>query len=74
MTAREKAEKLVAMWGIRNQLGGNAVQIFTLDIERALLETIEEAAHIVETWAQDNETVQPSFTRMAAEIRKMGEH
>jgi len=30
----------------------------------------ERAAHLVETWAQDHLTVQPSFTKMASAIRR----
>lgn len=32
----------------------------------------ERCAVLVETWAQDNETIQPSFTKIAAAIRSSG--
>ena len=39
----------------------------------ARAEEREACARIVETWAQDNETIQPSFGRIAAAIRARGE-
>jgi len=39
-------------------------------IAAALAEEREKAARIVETWADDHLTIQPSLTRMAAAIRR----
>jgi hypothetical protein len=46
---------------------------FLREIQEAVAEEREACAKLVETWAQDHLTIQPSFTGMAAAIRGRNE-
>lgn len=72
---REQVHTLVDRWAnMAITHGARSLPSVALTrLETAILSTLadqwEEAAKIVKTWAQDNETIQPSFTKIAVKLQ-----
>ena len=73
-SAEQVAQKIYDDWNAEFtyclNVSSAGKQLLVDMITLAIKQERERIARLVETWADDNKTIQPSFTKIAAAIRK----